>query len=230
MPRCDDLGFDAPPVSTPRVIELADAVATELADEWLGISLARDLPRGAFGVQEFAFRNAPTIGEAALRLVRYQCLTNDAIVWHARHTEDCAMLGLSVPGAPGGLGRHLDEFLVAVALRYVRELAGEHLIPQRVEFAHAERPPDDRVLSELLGIPAPVFGTGTNVMAFKPDVWDRAVPTADSALLPIIEEYAQQLMPMGIPHTAGRRGCATISVGSCRAALPPWRRPPSPSA
>ncbi len=206
-PACRDAttwNLDAPPLPMPVVIELGNAVAVELADDWLGVSLARDLPRGAFGAQEFAVRNAPTIGEAALRLVRYQRLTNDAIVWHAERTADCSMLGLSVPGAPGGLGRHLDEFLVAVALRYIRELAGEQLVPERVEFAHAERPPDVRTLSGLLAIPEPGFGTGTNIMVFKAEVWDRAVPTADSALLPIIEQYAQQLMPIEDPSRSWR--------------------------
>lgn len=188
--------LDAPPVPISAVIELAGAVARELDDEWLGLSLAGDLPRGVFGVQEFAVRNAPTIGEAALRLVRYQRLTNDAIVWDAKQTDSAAILSLSVPGAPAGLGRHLNECLIAVALRYTRELVERPIVPHRVELAQMGPPPDPGSFAEQLGIPEPVLGTGANLLAFDRAVWDQAIPSADAALLPIVERYAQHLMPV----------------------------------
>ncbi|MFW5920513.1 MAG: AraC family transcriptional regulator ligand-binding domain-containing protein [Polyangiales bacterium] len=194
--RIEQWSLDAPAMPIDRIVALADAVAETLDDPWLGLSLAASLPRGVFGVHEFAVRNAPTLGEAALRLVRYQRLNNDAIVWVAERTQGATSLSLRVPGRGDGLGAHLNVVLVATALRYIRELARERLVPREVMLAH-EQPQTDRApWNELVGAVCTSYGARYNALVFAGEIWDRPVPEADPALLPVLERYARQLIPL----------------------------------
>ncbi|MFW6067217.1 MAG: AraC family transcriptional regulator ligand-binding domain-containing protein [Myxococcota bacterium] len=201
-PECRTLGtwtMDAPPIEIRRIVQLVDALAEALQAPWLGLELAEGLPRGVFGVQEFAVRNAPTLGEAASRLVRYQRLTNDAIVWAAGKREGECHVGFHVPGQPEGLGSHLNVFLLATALDFVRQLAEERVEPSKIRLAHARTGMAQDPWTARMG-PAPVaHGAGLNELVFPSELWHRPIPRADAALLPVLDQYATRLVPVEDP-------------------------------
>ena len=196
--------LDAPAIPIDRVRALADELRERLGDPHLGLSLAANLQRGVYGVQEFAVRNSPTIGEAALRLVRYQRLTNDAIVWGAEHDERGCALTHHVPAAPDGLGPVLNEFSLAAAMRYLRELSQHPHDAVGIRFAHTERPSRLDALRALFGTERFVFGAGRNVLELRPEVWTWPVPQADAALLPLLEGYAAAALPPEDPSASWR--------------------------
>ncbi len=187
--------LDAPALEADVVVRLADAIASALDDPQLGLHMAAEVARGAFGVQEYAFRNAPTLGHAARRLARYQHLTNDSIHNDAGQDEDCSWVGFRIPGRPEGLGPHLDTYLLGVTLRFVRDLGGASLRPIAVEFSHAEPFVPRPALAAFFDCEQLHFGAGRSVLAFVPEVWDLPIADADPALLPVLDAYAQQLMP-----------------------------------
>lgn len=186
--------LDAPAVAVERVVALASAAAELLRDDFFGFTLADALPRGAFGAQEYAIRNAPTVGEAALRLVRYQRLTNDSIEWTTELDADTAALAQRVPGR-AGLGRHLDEFLLATAFRFAREIAATPLSPIRVRLPGSVDPRRRSELAHRFGTRELVPQASDGALVFSREIWTVPVPQADAALSPIIEAYAAQLMP-----------------------------------
>ena len=189
---------DLPAVPVARVVALAEAAARALGDEWLGLHLADSVPRGVYGAQEFAIRNAPTLGEAALRLVRYQRLTNDAIVWGVEQGANHSTLTHRVPGAREALGRQLNDFSLATALRFVRELGGT--AAREVRFAH-RAPGDVGPLAERFGDARLTFGAAANALVFGPEQWSRPVSGADASLLPVLDSYASTLVPKEDPST-----------------------------
>ena len=195
------LRFEAPLAELPvlpvaRIVALADACAAALADPWLGLHLAHWVPRGTYGAQEFAIRNGPTLGEAALRLVRYQRLTNDAVVWSAEQGRDHATLAHHVPGSPQALGRQLNEFSMAVVQRFVLELGGAR--PREVRFAHAA-PGDPAPLAEWFGGARLAFRAERNALLFEPEQWSARVTGADPSLLAVLDSYASTLVPKEPP-------------------------------
>jgi AraC-like DNA-binding protein len=180
---------------------LSQAVAEALGDSSFGLRIAATLPRGALGVFEFAICNAPTLRGALERVVLY---TKRGMPAHVPQF-DCFAFEVQ----PGGgifthrvvgdprtiaLQRYKDEFILGVIVRLCRRLIGEGWAPKRVCFASPA--PADRADLERF------FGT-TEIAFDEPDasLWldDAALhaplAASDSALLPILEDYAQTLLP-----------------------------------
>lgn len=186
---------DAPALPVSTVIELADAVASALDDPELGLSMVRELERGSYGVQEFAFRNAPTLGEAGKRLVRYQHLTNDTVRYTTGIDSTSAWLRFETPGYADGLGPHLDPFLLMSALSFARGLGGEDVDPTFAHLTTRTLPYPTERLAEALGCSALTLGASTSGLSFARGLWDRPVIGADPALLPVLDAYAEKLAP-----------------------------------
>jgi hypothetical protein len=203
---------DVPPVPIERVIALAEAAAQELRDPLLGINLAAGLPRGVDGVLEFALRHAPTLGEAAERLIRYERIHNDTLVWSVSREDRTASLGYTVPALADGLGRQLDELFAMTVLRFMRELAGTELAASEVRFAHRDRS-SAAAAAEHFGTARIVFGAGATTLVFPAEAWHLASSTPT-------------------------RRCSRSSTRTRRSSCPPRTRPrrrsrvesPSPSA
>jgi hypothetical protein len=200
-----DRADEVPAVPIDRVTALADAAATALGDPLLGLNVAEHLPRGVYGVLEFALRHAPTLGAAAARLVRYERIHNDAIVWRTALHDREASLGFTVPGLAGGLGRQLDELITMTVLRFMRELAGRELAPLEVRFAHRDRASLPAVTARL-GTDRIVLGAGETALVFAASVWHLPVADADPALLAILDAHAEMLLPERGPAEATLEG------------------------
>ena len=103
---------DASEISLPLDVyrALSERVADALGDPFLGLHVAMDLPRGSFGLFEFAIRSSPTLGEALARVTRYLPLLNESLVVTVEPGARGVAIVHRVPGEPTGGGRHANEF------------------------------------------------------------------------------------------------------------------------
>lgn len=192
--------MDAPAIDVDVARRLCDRAAAELGEPRLGLVVAESLPRGAYGVLEFAARNAPTVRGAASRLVRYQRLINDAVECSIVESPDAVAIRHALPGSPDCVGAHGNLFTLSVLHRSFREI-GVRSPPLRVEVAH--RGPALE-LKSVFGSDNVRFGAGYNALTYPPEVFDAEVLGADATLLPVLDGYAQKLVPPEDPAASWR--------------------------
>lgn len=190
--------MDAPAVPIVTSTELCEHAARLLDEPSLGLRLARELPRGSYGVLEHAARNAPTVRAACERLVRYQRLINDAVEYSVIDEDGRVGVGHALSGHADAVGAHANLFTIAALHRFL-EQTGVSEPPEQVVVAHAEPRVD-------LGFGAARvrWGAGYNVLLYPAHVFDAAVAHADPTLLPILDEYAAQLLPPEDPASGWR--------------------------
>ena len=190
--------MDRPALPIDRVVTLMERLAEALEDPRFGERLAASLPRGVYGVVELAARAAPSLGAAAERLVRYQRLINDAVVYGIERRGDTIELVHHVPGRPDAVGRHANLFTVSLLARLFRELGGDAMRPAAIELAHREPAPLS-ALAERLDVPRVRHGAGRNALVYPAAAMERPVQAADPALLAVLDDYATLLLPEEAP-------------------------------
>jgi AraC-like DNA-binding protein len=167
-----------------------DEAARTLEDPLLGITLAKSLDRGAFGVLAFSSRSAPTVGEALARLARYIRLSNDTVSVSFDLDAEGGAIRQRVLGHPGCLGRHANEFFVAILLEEVRRVFGPGIAPTRAWLAHD--PPRGLDIARELGLANLTFAAEENGLHFPAHVLALPVPTSDPALLSYLDAQAEK--------------------------------------
>jgi AraC-like DNA-binding protein len=167
-----------------------ESAARMLDDPLLGVHMARAMDRGAFGVLAFSSRSAPTVRESLERLARYIRLSNDTVEVSFEVTAAGGIIRQRVPGHPACLGRHANEFFVAILLEEGRRAFGDRAQPGRVWLAHEA--PHDLTLASELGVPEVSFFAEENGLWFSPEVLALEVPGSDPALLSYLDAQAQK--------------------------------------
>lgn len=190
--------------------DVSDAAERELSDPFVGLHMAQHNPRGSYGVLEFSARTAPTTRQALQRLVRYQTLVTDRTRFALRTEGDLAIIEHRVVGLPSGCGRHPNEFTVALLVRRLRELLGPDFVPSAIWFGH-ERPARLDALSAFFRSERMTFGHDFNGVALPDAQLDTAMPSADPALLRVLDQYADVLL--------GQVPDVTDFVGTVEAAI-----------
>jgi AraC-like DNA-binding protein len=168
-----------------------DAAAAEIADPFLGLHVASHFERGTYGLLEYAWRSAPTVGEALKRVVRYISLFNDFVVVALHRRRGAAVIEQRIPGFSLCVGRHGNEFFAAAILLQARELTGARVVPERVWFGHAA-PPDAGELFRVLGTDRVDFGAEGNGIELSPATLALPISSADPALLQLIDRFADK--------------------------------------
>jgi AraC-like DNA-binding protein len=158
-----------------------------------GLDCALAMPRGGYGLLEFALRSAPTARVAVEQLARYGALINPLVRWSVEVDGDEVSI-VHRPPRRGGVGRQGNVFTLARIVQIAREMLGPALAPRRAWFAHDERacPP---ALREFLG-PATLvtFGRASNGVSFFAAELDRAPAEADPELNRALELHGAGLM------------------------------------
>jgi AraC-like DNA-binding protein len=169
--------------------------AAELMNEpFVGLEVAADAPRGMYGIVEFAARSAPTATEALDRTIRFLRLFNDIVELKLETTrEGSARIVHRIAGEPTCAGRQTNEYVMATLVRIGHELVGA-FAPSSIDFAHP-KPRDIGRLMRFFGTPSIRFGRGENVITISSDVLRRPVATRDAALLPVLVQHAERILP-----------------------------------
>jgi AraC-like DNA-binding protein len=167
-----------------------EATARAIDDPLLGIHVARTMDRGAFGVLAFSSRSGPSVRESLERLSRYIRLSNDTVEVSFDVDQDGGSIRQRVPGHPACLGRHANEFFVAILLEEGRRTFGARAQPARVWLAH-EAPRGLDIAGEL-GVASVSFAAEENGLLFAPEVLALELPSSDPALLSYLDAQAQK--------------------------------------
>lgn len=168
-----------------------NAVEEASGDAFFGLNLGQVIPRGHFGVLEFACRIAPSARESFRRIARYFRLLNDLTVIDVTDNEHETHIEERVPGRPLAMGRHGNEFFLAMLYAVARTYLPAWRV-ERVWFAHPA-PADVHVLSTYFDAPIS-FGAGSNGFAVSSAFLDVPLPTYDGPLLAVLDEVAEKAL------------------------------------
>ncbi len=185
-PSIETLAEAALPLN--RVVAFSDDCATLAGDAHFGLHVGASLPRGAYGLLEFAVRTAPTLREGMKQLQRYSVLLNGLVTIEVEETKRFARLIHRIEGEPGCVGRQCNEFTMAIFARRAAEMATGQFELSRVQFANeavALGP-----LQKVFGSAAIDFDAGENAVVFPKEWLDRPTREADAALSKVLELQA----------------------------------------
>lgn len=177
-----------------RLRAFLDAAAAEAGDPFLGVHLGQRIRRGAYGLLEFSCRSAPTVGEALRRIVRYISLLNELVEVTLVEGREVTV-EQRIRGEPLCVGRHGNEFFLALLLSQSRQLAARPFAPTRAWLAHP-RPRDVSELAALLGTDRLAFDRERNGMALPRAVMDLPLQTHDPALLALLDRQAEEALAL----------------------------------
>jgi AraC-like DNA-binding protein len=185
-----------PQVGKPTIITpvsvlpaLAEEVAAALNDPHVGLSLSAWVPKGSYGVAEFAINASPTLREAYQNLVRFTAILAPQQSFKFEEDGNEGRLHHGIPQRPGAIGSHLAEFTTGVMVKGVVALHGTK--PKRAWFSHPRPAKADVArLTELLHTEAITFDEPTNGFAIDAKHLDGPVIGGDPALFAFLEEHA----------------------------------------
>jgi AraC-like DNA-binding protein len=172
-------------------VALWEELPHRAGDEAFGLRLAQRLPRGAYGVLDYAMSNATTLGDSYRIFMRYQRLIHDATPFELIIEGSLARL-VHVWRGPGKLPRHLNEFLIASLLVRGRMYLHEDWAPLAVSLPHG-RPASAREHQRLFRVPVQ-FGQPISELTLDRHLLDRRLPAADAGLMDVLDRYVQVLM------------------------------------
>ena len=172
---------------------LLDCAAEATEDTAFGLHLAEQTdPRDA-GIIFYAMSAAENLGEALALFDRYSRIVNEAGRLKLTASPRGLIVEIGFVGLPRPLGRQGAEFLMAVIVRALRELAGRNVRPIRVAFAHA-RNADMPEFARFFGCPvefgrAVDEGVSSDLLEFSTDAVAAPLVTADLKLFKALEPF-----------------------------------------
>jgi len=176
-------------VSREQFTNLCATTERLTGDSNLGLTMARRLTRGAYGLLDFGVRSAPTVGDAFQVLLRFQRLMDETSTFRMQTDRGRVILEhYSLPAV-----RAYNEYVTGVIVQFVRELTGKPFALIRAWFANP-RPADTTALEELLGTRELDFGGLGGGMLFDAALLSTPLTTADPALYKLMLEQAEQAL------------------------------------
>lgn len=166
---------------------VCDACAEAAGERLLGFRTGLTLPRGRYGLVEFAARSAPTLRGVLERLLEYSSLISELVAFELVRFGRDEVLYHGVPGEPLGFGAQVNEFFLGFAVHMVRQLVGEDFTPQQAWLAHPST--GVAVFEKALGCRVSA-GAGRNGIAFGRADLERPILTSDPALLEVLDDQA----------------------------------------
>lgn len=171
-----------------------DEAALALDDVDLGLSLATAIPRGAYGLFEFGVRAESTLRGALERLCKTMALFNRVAQLDWSQRGDGVRVEMAVPGRAHALGRHANEFFIALLVSWARAMVDGEVAIDRVWFCHA-RPSSIDAHARVLGCATIDFEASGNGFSFPARGLDAALREADPALRAAIDERVRAELP-----------------------------------
>ncbi|WP_394823550.1 AraC family transcriptional regulator [Pendulispora albinea] len=185
-------------ISVQNFSAAVEQAATRANDDFLGIHVAQDVPRGSFGLAELAARHSPDVGAALRRAAQYARLVSRRARLTLHEGHGSLTLVQSSPGDMMHERRHANEFILAAILRLVRESTGELIRPTRIEFAHGA-PSDPTYLERYFGTKSIRFDANHNAIAFEERIAPLSFVSSDPVVLPWLDHLAHILLPPQVP-------------------------------
>lgn len=175
-------------ISSDAVSRLIEATAQRPGGEDFALCLAETRRLSNLGPLGLVAREQATLRAAIETLIRYSWLQNDAVSLRMEDAGAVTILRLGLAFDPPP-GRQASELAVAILVRTLRGLVGEHWRPQAIAFEHAA-PANLATHRRVLGV-TPTFGhdfTGVTLLSTE---LDKALATADPVIARQLQGYIE---------------------------------------
>ncbi|MBD3679006.1 MAG: AraC family transcriptional regulator [Rhodobacteraceae bacterium] len=159
-------------------------------DPQLALRAAREAPLGAYRSFDYMLMNAPTLGDAVIRLVRFFGLINTWLGFKIEESPRSFTLVLSSKIGP--VPPPAVEYSFAVLTLRLRGALGEDWAPQEVRFP-GPPPQGHELYTAYFGCPVS-FSVGRAEYVLTCEAWETPIQGRDSALFHVAEDYSSLLM------------------------------------
>jgi AraC-like DNA-binding protein len=188
--------LDPPPELLPAdaYIALLDAGARLAADPHFGLHVGERVRPGTYSAYGLVLLACRDFGQALAQTQRYEQLAHDLGRSHIGLASGGDSARYTWTSHYPHAGRHLAESVFAGIRTFGSWLAGRPLVPRALAFAHAAAPDADPAEYErVLGM-APRFGAADHAAEFDAALLALPVPSADTALYPVLQQHAERLL------------------------------------
>jgi AraC-like DNA-binding protein len=203
-------------------IEFLNLVSNATGDGLLGFHLAQRCELREAGLFYYVLASSGTLFDVCARTARYSSMLNEGVM---QNFIDGRAIGIGLRYS--GFSRHRDqhqaEFWFTALLRFVRQLSGTSLVPQRVRMAHG-RSEGAREMSTYFGCQVE-FGATVDEIVFARKFGELPLVNADpflnQLLVAMCEEALAKRGPVrGSIRTQVENAIATsLPHGNARASL-----------
>ena len=176
---------------SPRKVWLLWLKAAEVSgDPYLGLHLAETVKFSDYGVIGYIVLSSATIRDALTRVGRYHGLLADAVHYAAEEIEGGFILRHEIVGG-GGVPGAMAAYVLAVPLLLMKHAFGRS--PKLLEVRMTcERPAETKEYERIFDAPLH-FDADQNALMIS-TILDAPMPTADPALMSVLEGYAESLL------------------------------------
>jgi AraC-like DNA-binding protein len=166
-------------ISIASQIDFLSEASRALNDEWLGLTLAKQLDLREIGMIYYVAASSNSFGDALRRIARYSRVVSEAL---ELQIDQGVTLNIVVSYA--GFSRHTDrhqaEFLALVFLRICRKLIGHRIVPAAATFVH-HRSENAAQIRQQFGCDVQ-FNSQSDGLSFDATLFDRPVIDGDPHL------------------------------------------------
>ncbi|GGK97103.1 AraC family transcriptional regulator [Nocardia jinanensis] len=209
-------------VSSNYQLRLWELLEYELAEPDIALRVGARNTLGHFGVHDYLFSTAPTLGEGLARSEEYaELITTNVGFAVLGDSEDEASADIRLLSGLGR-GRQLaTQFALAAVVTRARNATGRHVHPIRIRFRQPPPRRHDRFV-EMFGTRRVDFGAPTDQITFRASDLMLPLRTADPVLADILRRYTALLPPpprLEITWTGQVHQALTLLLGDGRVTI-----------
>jgi AraC-like DNA-binding protein len=177
-------------ISIASQIEFLGEASRALNDEWLGLTLAKQLDLREIGMLYYVAASSRLFGEALRRVVRYARVVSEALELRIDQRGATLDLAISYSGFSRHTDRHQAEFFALVLLRLCRQLVGHRIVPVAATFVHP-RSGNAAQIRQLFGDDVQ-FGSHADGLSFDATLLDLPVVDGDPYLNELMVKLCEE--------------------------------------
>ncbi|MFQ6226141.1 AraC family transcriptional regulator ligand-binding domain-containing protein [Nocardia sp. NPDC002869] len=182
-------------VSSNFQLRLWELLEHELAEPDIALQIGAVNTLGHFGVHDYLFRTAPTLGEGLARSEEYaELITTNVGFAVLGDPEEEAIADIRLLSGLGRGTQLATQFALAAVVTRARNATGRTVHPIRVRFRQPAPRRHDRFV-EMFGTPRVDFGAPTDQITFRASDLSLPLRTADPVLAGILREHTAILPP-----------------------------------
>ena len=165
-------------------------VAGQLGNRALGLSLARRMPVGSFGMFDYAVWTGGTLREAIARSSQFYALVTEGVELRLQERGGRAFVSMHAPHAARH-GTVLTDLAVALNVLRAREATGNRLRLRAVTFRHRA---DDAASYDAFFEATAAFSQAADGVSFDASLLDLPVRTPDPIAATRVEARAARML------------------------------------
>jgi AraC-like DNA-binding protein len=174
-----------------HLVELADELAQATGEPFFGLDAATHLPRGAYGIVEYAVATAATLGQAIDTTLRCHALSSELARVATSRAGKLVTFEHWVEHPASARAVHGNEFALATYASIGERAIGHRPRFRAVRFMHHAPPVRRTALERFFDAPVEL-GAARNALVFDASLLATPIATADPALFGILAAHADR--------------------------------------